>query len=276
MRLNLQPLLCHPEERPVKRAFRAVCPSCGSYWDLEACFLDFDYTESYPAERLHHDPEIGALKVSTLDSWFSIVGLDPREHVVCEVGFGGGFCLAHLHGRSQEVYGIEAIPANIHHAQTLGIEASRLFLFDQRPEVLPTRVSLWLFQDSFEHILEPGRFLRWVVANSSDRALLLIVAPNAASLSQRLLGRLWPHKLADHVFHWSARGLSSFLHHFGFRLRRRFNPMKHVSTDMVLNHLERTSLRRASALLKRMLPPMRVWFNMGEMGMLFERAYDDA
>lgn len=268
----MRQLLCHPEQQALVQGFRAVCPVCGSFWDLEACVNHVEYTDAYPLERKHFDPQVGNLKVSTLKRWLSSLELDPHGHVVCEVGFGGGFCLTYLQGCAQEVFGVEAVPANLAHAHSLGVPSSHLFSFHERPPLLPCRVSLWLFLDSFEHILEPLRFLEWVEANSSQRAVLLIVAPNAASLSQRLMGKLWPHRLADHLFHWSENGLEGMLGKFGVRLKQRFNPLKHVSTDMVLNHLAlMPAFRPASRLLKR-LPRMSLWLNIGEMGLLFEGA----
>jgi hypothetical protein len=264
-------LLCHPAERAVVRGFRGSCPVCGSFWDLEACERVAEYTDAYPHERNHFDPRVGALKVSTMERWLGSLDLDLRDQVVCEVGFGGGFCLAHLRQAARAVFGLEAVAANLAHAHSLGIHSSCLFLFAERPSLLPHRVSFWLFQDSFEHILELKAFMPWMVANSTDRAQLLIVAPNATSLSRRCLGRLWPHKLADHLFHWSPAGLISVCQRYGFRVKRRFDPTKHLSTGMVLNHLARTPLRSLAAILRKAIPAWEGWFNLGEMGFLFQR-----
>lgn len=267
----MRQLLCHPEQQALVHGFRALCPVCGSFWDLEACAGHMEYTDAYPLERMHFDPQVGNLKVSSLKQWLSTLNLDPRHDVACEVGFGGGYCLAHLRGFAQEVFGLEAVPANIAHAHSLGVPSSCLFSFHERPRVLPRRVSLWLFLDSFEHILELDTFMPWLVENASDRARLLIVAPDANSLSQRYLGRFWPHKLAEHLFHWSSEGLAALCQQYGFTVRRRFKPTKHISTDMVVNHLQRTPLRWLGLMLGKVIPPCEVWFNVGEMGFLLDR-----
>jgi hypothetical protein len=113
------PLLCHPDQQPVVRGHRASCPVCGAFWDLEALGRRFDYTDAYPVERKHFDPVIGNLKIATLHYWLSAVGIEPCEHVVCEVDFGAGYCLAHLRDGAADVFGLEAVPSNVAHAASL-------------------------------------------------------------------------------------------------------------------------------------------------------------
>jgi hypothetical protein len=265
-------LLCHPEQQGILRGQRATCPRCGSFWDLESCAANAGYTETYPSQHLHFDPEIGRLKVATLDRWLSDLGVDVKGETVCEVGFGGGFCLAHLQRRAQDVFGIETISASLSHAASLGIPPAHLFPFQRRPDHLPKAVSLWLFQDSFEHILDVGAFMPWVAANSSPATLLLVVAPDATSWSCRLLGRYWPHKLPEHLFHWSPDGLIALFGRYGFGLMRRFKTPKRISTGQVANHLSlMPSLRPSGPVLKRIVPRIEAWFNIGEMGLVFQR-----
>jgi hypothetical protein len=264
-------LPCHPGLPSRRRGHRAVCPECGSFWDLESLAAPATYTDAYPRDRLHFDPRIGALKVRSLGRWLATTGLDPTGRVVCEVGFGGGHCLADLRGKAGTVFGIEAIPACLSHAVSLGVPEAGLFLFEGRPALLPEPVSLWVFQDSIEHIPELETFLPWVSENSAAGAALLVVAPNAASLSRRVLGRYWPHRVRDHLFHWSPAGLAAILGRHGFAPRRAFDPTKRVSTEMVFRHLAQTRRTRFLGRLAGVVPRLEVWFNMGEMGLLFER-----
>lgn len=266
------PLLCHAGAPALRRAWRAVCPRCGSFWDVEACGRGFAYTDDYPTERQHHDTRIGDDKVRSLARWLSELGLDLRGHVVCEVGFGGGFCLAHVGAVARRAFGVEAVAANLANARRLGVPASELWRIDEAPERLPVPVSFWLFQDSFEHILDVERFMRWLTANSADAALLLVVAPDAMSVSRQVMGRFWLHRLADHLFHWSAAGLVDFLERHGFALLRRFRPVKWVSAEVVWNHMARTRFRRPAALAERLAPPFTLRGNIGEMGLLLGRA----
>lgn len=268
---GMRALLCHPDESPIRSGARAVCPQCGAYWDLDSCSHEAAYGTAYPSQHLHFENEIGRLKVKTMTRWLRAVNVDPRQHVVCEVGFGGGFCLASLHGMAQDVFGIEVVPESVRHAISLGLPASQLYLFRERPSRLPRPISLWLFQDSFEHVLDVEGFFLWVRDNSTRDALVLIVSPDAMSWSRRLLGRYWPHKLNEHLFHWSLEGLAGLCRRYGFSKVRRFSPMKRISTAMALNHLALMRLPLAGLVLRRVIPSCEAWFNVGEMGVLFQR-----
>ena len=251
--------------------YRLRCARCGSFFDRDAARLEFRYDASYPAQRGHFDPAVGAMKVRSLERWLRAGGLDPAGRVVCEVGFGGGHCLRHLAARAERAYGIEAVEANLAHARTLGL--ADVFGFEACRGALPRPVELWLFLDSFEHLPDPDGFLAWLAASSAARADVLIVAPEAGSRSERWLGRLWPHRLPDHRFHWSRRGLEERFAVHGFRPVAAFRPTKSVSAAMLAAHLaHRFPALRPLARLPRPLGELRIDFNLGELGLVLRRA----
>jgi SAM-dependent methyltransferase len=263
------PLLCeHPSEFARHDSFRLVCGTCGSFWDLESRAANVTYDAAYPAERGHFDPRVGALKVKTLQHWLTAADVRLAGKRVCEVGFGGGTCLPFLAGRARSVLGIEANAATIAHAREAGVPAELIRVGDL-PDLLDEPVDLWIFQDAFEHIPDPASFLDWMGRNSRPEAEVLLVAPQADSLSQRLMGRLWLHKLPDHSFHWSRRGLSEFMERRGFLLRASFFPLKFVSPQMALAH----ALHKAGVIdgARQWLggAALAVPFNVGEMGLVF-------
>jgi SAM-dependent methyltransferase len=260
----------HPAAGLAHARHRLRCAACGSFFDRDALAAEFVYDAAYPAERLHFDPEVGALKVRSLERWLRQLALEPRGQVVCEVGFGGGFCLRWLAERAAHAFGVEAVESNLAHAKQLGVADVRRFADCREP--LPRPVDLWLFLDSFEHLPEPARFLAWLAASSAPRARVLLVAPEAGSPSERWLGRLWPHRLPDHRFHFSRAGLEGLFAAHGFRKLAEFDPAKAVSGAMVVNHLARTLpwLRPLAALAPR-LRSLRLDFNLGEMGLLLGR-----
>jgi hypothetical protein len=149
-----------------------------------------------------------------------------------------------------------------------------LFCAQALPEELPRKVDLWVFSDSFEHLPDPDAFISWVSGNSSRQAQLLIVAPEAGSLSDRLLGRLWPHKMHDHRFHWSREGLVHFLSVKNFALSASFDPTKFISLITITAHLLQ-KLRTPRWVAERINAPILAnicfRFNFGEMGMLFRK-----
>lgn len=264
-----RPLCEHPQDRLVHSTYRAQCSVCGSYWDLESLAATVAYDESYPAERGHFDPRVGALKVRTLDHWVRAGQVTLDGKTVCEVGFGGGTCLPYLAARAAHVIGLEVNQSAIDRVRLAGVRAE-LLRVDPLPR-LAHQVDLWLFQDSFEHIPDPATFADWMRVHSSASAEILLVAPRGDSLSRRLMGRFWPHKLPDHQFHWSHAGLAEFFARRGFAVRRSFFPLKFASPQMVLAHFLHKlgvgeSLRRRLAGASFALP-----INFGEHGLVFER-----
>ena len=269
----LPPLCEHRPSLESRHGYKARCPECGSFWDLESLGSETAYDASYPEKRAHHDTHVGHNKVATLTHWLRVNGIDVRGLTVCEVGFGGGQCLLHLRDAAERVFGIEAVPEDLEHAVSLGLDPDDLFLNDRLPPRLPAPVDLWLFLDSFEHLERPDEFLTWLTENASERARVLLVAPQAGSPSERLFGRLWPHKLPDHRFHWSKRGLAGFFERRDFQVERLFHPKKHLSLKTLIAHwalklwpghswLGRLGTSRIGLSLK---------FNIGEMGILFRR-----
>jgi hypothetical protein len=254
-----------------REGYRLRCERCGSFFDRDAALLDFRYDGSYPAERGHFDAAVGAMKVRSLERWLRSASIEPAGRVVCEVGFGGGHCLRHLASRAQRAYGIEAVEADLAHARGLGL--TEVFGFDACQGPLPRPVELWLFLDSFEHLPDPDRFLAWLAASSSERAEVLLVAPEAGSRSERWLGPLWPHRLPDHRFHWSRRGLEERFAAHGFHPVTAFRPTKSVSAAMLAAHLgHRFPVLRPLARAARPLAALRLDFNLGEMGLVLRRA----
>jgi SAM-dependent methyltransferase len=227
------------------------------------------YGDDYPAARGHHDPAVGRCKVRTLERWLAAVGISPAGLTVCEIGFGGAACLAALQAQGATVFGLEPVAANRAHAQSLGVPRSQIFDADPLP-VLPRKPDLWLFQDSFEHVPDPNVLLCWLARESAPRARALLVAPDAESLSRKLMGPLWLHDVPDHRVHYSRSGIAAIFARGGFRVAAEFRPVKLVSLAMVWSHLRLLARAPAPARVDAREGPC-VWFNLGEMGLLLER-----
>lgn len=266
--------LCGHALRLVSRSHRLVCTACGSFWDKRALDRPAVYDYSYPEQRSHFDATIGRHKARTLQQWLKKLGIATTDLAVCEVGFGGAFCLSSLANSSRRVFGIEAIPENIEHAVELGIDRDSLYLTGAIPEVLAERIDLWIFQDSFEHLESPGQFLKWMIENSSEKARVLVVAPDGGSLSERIMGTWWPHRVTDHRFHWTRKGIVDFFSRHDFILDKAFFPAKYVSLTMAFSHLllKVRGLKRLEPWLRTLpLSDCALPFNLGEMGLLFSK-----
>ncbi len=268
------PLCGHASSNFYKRGFKWICSECSSFWDLDSLRKGFEYSDDYASERAHFDPTIGQNKSDTLLHWLKKVDVQPKylkELNTCELGFGSGFCLAFLSQNSKKVFGIEAQKGNIAHAIQLGVPQEQVFHVDTIPEYLPEKIDLWIFQDSFEHILDLQKFMPWLINNSARDAKVLIVCPRGDSLSSKLLGKLWPHKLPDHSFHWSLKGIDQLWSSFNFQVKQTFNPVKKITVSMIFRHLEMKLPFRIPRSLDRMLGSISLWFNFGEMGLYLER-----
>ena len=251
-------------------AGRMRCPECRSFHDARVSATQFVYGDTYPRERAHFDDCIGQAKVRSLQHWLRELGLDGMldRLRVMEVGFGGGFCLAWLNRQARTVYGIEVVPAAIDHAIKLGVPADRLLTFNALPERLSDPIDLWLFQDSFEHLECPGDFLCWMASNTASGGLAMIVAPEADCLSEKILGPLWPHRLPDHLFHWSQAGIKRVCGKHGFTLERSFIPKKFITGEMLARHVQMWRKVSYNTALTGWLGRIVVRFNIGEMGLL--------
>jgi SAM-dependent methyltransferase len=260
-----------------RRGATATCPACGSFWDLDSLARDVVYDADYCASRLHTEGRTGELKFRSLARWLDALGIDLAGRVVCEVGFGGGYVLRGVARRGGVPSGIEANPAALASARALGVPAEHLHAADRLPERLEPAVDLWLFLDSFEHVPDPAQLLAFMARSSRPAALALVVAPDAGSPSARWLGSAWPHRLPDHTFHWSRRGIVELWARHGFELRRSFAPRKLVSPAMLAAHAllmlgvgdagAKRALRWLAPLQRVALP-----FNVGEFGLVFGRA----
>lgn len=261
---------CHPERAlPAEPRRWWRCPDCGTCVRGDGGAAP-EYGDDYPAARGHHDPEVGRAKVRTLERWLGAVELGVAGLTVCEVGFGGGACLAALHAKGARVLGLEPVAANRAHAHALGVPRESLFAAEPLP-TLPHAPDLWLFQDSFEHVPDPNALAAWLARESAPGARALLVAPDAGALSRALLGPLWLHDVPDHRVHYSRAGVAAVFARAGFRVARSFRPVKCISAAMVWSHLRLLAGAPREARTTR-ADGFHVWFNLGEMGLLLERA----
>ena len=267
----VEPPCGHGSAALLEKGYRLQCRRCKSFFDGDFAGQNFDYDASYPELRGHFDEATGEMKRRTFERWLDGAGIDLAGNAVCEVGFGGAHCLAFAAERAAQAFGIEAVPENLARARALGVPD--VFPFDGRPDRLPKPVDIWVLLDSFEHLPEPAGVLDWMAANSAPGAKALVVAPEAGSTSERALGRLWPHKLPDHEFHWSRAGLVEIFERHGFARASEFHPGKYVSGAMLANHLRHKfpALALPGPTVKA-LARVRLYFNVGQMGLTFERA----
>lgn len=271
----------HPISAAVKSNDQLVCGICGSFFDLTALTQDVIYNPEYARSRHHNDPRVLALKKRGIREWLDLTGLThwPLEgkHVM-EFGYSAGAGLSVFNELGAIASGIEGYDA----AQNLSPDLqTKCHLFtapgpeDLRKITLLNKIDLWVFFDAFEHLDRHEQYVSWINMHSKDGAYCLLVLPQADSLSQKLLGKYWPHKIPDHKFHWSSTGLVEFMSKRDWRLKQRFFPVKYISPLMAWKHIEML-LRRLgigyTCSTANWMNGFSVPFNLGEMGLLFKRA----
>jgi hypothetical protein len=128
-----------------------------------------------------------------------------------------------LNEHSNSVWGIEAVPSNIEFAAKLGIPKNHLFNSGSLSTRMPQAIDLWIFLDSFEHIIEVDEFMKWLNENSTPSAKMLLILPRADSFSRRWMKSFWIHRLNDHLFHWSRKGIIEFMSKMDMFWKRPFS-----------------------------------------------------
>lgn len=257
----------------IKNGHRLSCSDCFSFFDIDYAEKKFTYESSYATNRNHFSNHIGNAKIRTLWYWLRRCNLvaDVIKSNICEVGFGGGQCLLALFKKNINCCGIEITQSTIDHAVKMGISSDNLFLVNNL-DSFDKKIDLWIFQDSFEHLDEPNEFMTWLKQNTSKNGKILIVAPEAHSLSDRVMGKNWPHKLPDHRWHWSKRGIVSIMQQHGFQVDCKFYPIKWVSILTLINHL---CLLLGIPQLRRnifydWIEKIHIPFNFGQFGFVFK------
>jgi SAM-dependent methyltransferase len=93
--------------------------------------------------------------------------------------------------------------------------------------------------DVIEHVAEPLELLASVRRLLRPGGLLLLLTPDAASLSARLTGTRWPHYKVEHLLYFSRRSLAALLPRCGFAPVASRPALKFLSIDYVLGDFRR-------------------------------------
>ena len=90
--------------------------------------------------------------------------------------------------------------------------------------------------DVIEHIDPPSAALAHLRRLLRPKGLLLMVTPDAGSVSSRLMGARWPHLLVEHVVLFSRRGMRTALQEAGFDIEQLRFAWKYVNLNMLVRH----------------------------------------
>lgn len=239
----------HDHEPPGARAAApAPCPLCGGMgaaplpgyaavppggWDLWGCpdcGAGFIHPMPAPEELARaYDADYygrGPGKFVPVVEW--AVGLLRRQRAalvhrlapagaVLDVGCGRGLMLARLAALGREVAGVELDTAAAERTlANAGVRPVRALA-----DLAGRRFAAVTFWHSLEHLPAPGEELRRAVDMLAPGGLLLVAAPNFASIPARQAGAHWLHlDLPRHLCHFTAAGLRRQAEALGLDLER--------------------------------------------------------
>jgi SAM-dependent methyltransferase len=240
------------------------CLACGTIWVPSR--RHYKYDDDSPTFRAHHDDAIAICKIRTFDHWCRHLTATLAGQNVLEVGFGGGASLAHMQALGATVSGVEPVQANREAAVRTGIPSENIKA--KLADFRGGRFDLVIYQDSFEHEIEPSAHLATLNRLTGAGARALLVLPVADCASRRLMGSWWPHDIKDHWVFYSTNGLARLWETHGWRLASTFRPSKYVSGLTIARHVQH---KTRIPLPATSLRSTAIWLNFGERGLIFEK-----
>ena len=238
------------------------CPNCGTLWrESGAEFLE--YGQEYFEKRGHEgrNESVKKSKIATFDFFYRKAGVSAGSEVL-EVGCATGWGLVAGHSLGYRMRGLDVAEESRQYAVERGFNPETVV--QSLDELADAKLDLVAFFDALEHIPEPEEFLQELRRHMNPSARLLVVIPRADTASRKILGKLWPHYLADHWVHFSRQGLAALMDRAGFAPERYFFPVKWITPFTMATHLFLHSGLEIPVPTWPMFP-----FNFGEDGAVF-------
>lgn len=184
------------------------------------------------------DAAVGAMKKQTFRRQFAAASAGLKPGKVLDVGCACGFFLEAATEAGWEAYGVELSSFAAELArEKFGARVHNGTLEEAGyPEGFFDAVTLF---DLLEHVPAPGAFLGEVRRVLRPEGRLLLVLPNAASLSARLMGRHWSHYNAEHLHYFTPLTVARLLSACGFEVEQVSNAPKYLSLSYIFNQLRR-------------------------------------
>lgn len=238
------------------------CKNCGTLWrESGAEFLE--YGQEYFQKRGHEGRQeaIRKSKLATFKFFYQRAGVTKNSHVL-EVGCATGWGLVAGRELGYKMRGLDVAEESRQYAVDRGFQPGTAV--QSLGELADAKFDLVAFFDALEHIPEPEEFLKELSQHLNPGAKLLVVIPRADTASRKILGKLWPHYLADHWVHFSRQGLAALMDRAGFAPERYFFPVKWITPFTMATHLFLHSGVEIPVPSRPMFP-----FNFGEDGAVF-------
>lgn len=243
------------------------CPTCGLQrldpQPDDRTLTEIYQREYYDAWGIREDAEsTRALKRATFASL--LIGLPTQPGVtpkLLDCGAATGYLMEEAKALGMEPYGIELSEfgaARI--AEKFG--QSRVFRgpFDDAEFVGVDRdfFDVITMIDFIEHVRDPVATLAKAYTLLRPGGSLVVLTPNAGSLSRRLMGRRWLHYKIEHLFYFTKTSLQKSLSQVGFNGIRIGQAWKTMNLHYVAHQLSQYPhplLSPIVTLLHRLGPP---------------------
>ncbi len=180
--------------------------------------LEEIYTgEYYRSWGIEEDPD--ALEKMKLATFFGILerieGLTEKGRLL-DIGCAAGFSLTAATKMGWEAYGVELSSYSASMAARRS-GAGRVFCGRVDEASYPNGFfSAVMMTDLIEHVTDPASFLAEVRRILAPNGVVLIVTPDAGSLTCRTMGHRWPHFKLEHLYYYNRKTLSRLLERHGF------------------------------------------------------------
>ena len=160
----------------------------------------------------------------------------PPGRGLVELGCSAGAGLAAAASAGWDAVGVEPSMAAAEIArQRPAIKAVYTGSLEDAP-LHSGHADVFILFDVIEHIDPPDGVLTRIYSLLRPGGLLLVVTPDGASLSARVMRARWPHLFVEHVVLFSRRGMRIALRAAGFDLLQGGFAWKRINLDMLVRH----------------------------------------
>jgi 2-polyprenyl-3-methyl-5-hydroxy-6-metoxy-1,4-benzoquinol methylase len=237
------------------------------------------YTASYYKAWGMEEQEsasVALMKKLTFTRMIRAIKRRVARGALLDVGTASGFLLEVAQNSGFEPFGVELSEyAGGLAAKKFGAEHIHIGTLESAPFPKES-FSVITMSDLIEHVQDPVQTLHMARGLLKSDGLLVIMTPNTASLTARLMGVDWVHYKLEHLFYWNPSALGVLAKQTGFRIVDRQRAVKALTLEYfrsqfaVYNNSLLTPLSRIAAAFPFRSTPFYV--SIGEMLVFLHKA----
>lgn len=189
------------------------CPQCKLQFISplpDQTSLDRIYANYYASWNLEQSSSaVSAMKKGTFQSFLECLPL-PHDTTgnLLDVGCATGEMLTVAQSKGFDVYGVEISPQGKALCRELFGKDRILGKPLEHGDFPENYFDVITLCDVIEHIPDPPAFLNILADILKPHGLLMIITPDSASWTQKLLGKYWPHYKPEHLYYFNRSNLT--------------------------------------------------------------------